>query len=56
MTDFAIQEQIKTIKKVTTKASKSKEAALKFLIDAGIIREEKAENTKEKQTLKKKKS
>ena len=39
MTDFAIQEQIKSIKKATDKALKSKEAARKFLADADIIEE-----------------
>jgi len=39
MTDFAIQEQIKAIKKSTNNALKSKEAARKFLADAGIIKE-----------------
>lgn len=37
MTDDAIQEQIDTIKKATNKAARSKESALKFLEDAGII-------------------
>ncbi len=41
MTDFAIKEQIEIIKKATEKASKSKTAALKFLIDAGIMVETK---------------
>lgn len=33
----AIQSQIEVIKKATQIASASKEAALKFLVDAGII-------------------
>lgn len=37
MTDDAIQEQIDLIKKATSKAARSKESALKFLKDAGII-------------------
>lgn len=39
MTDFAIQEQIKAIKKATNNALKSKTAARKFLSDAGILKE-----------------
>lgn len=41
MTDFAIREQIETIKRATDKAAQSKETALKFLTDAGIIKETK---------------
>lgn len=37
MTQTLIQEQINTIKKATKKASKSKESALRFLKDAGIV-------------------
>ena len=37
MTDIAIQEQIKDIKKATEKALESKRASLKFLVAAGII-------------------
>ncbi len=37
MTDSAVKAQIKTIKDATKKASKSKESALKFLSDAGIL-------------------
>ncbi len=48
MTDFAIKEQIKAIKKATDKASKSKESALKFLVDAGIIKAEKNTSSKKK--------
>lgn len=44
-----IQAQIDTINKATEEASKSKESALKFLYDAGIIRDEKpAVSTKPK--------
>lgn len=39
MTDFAINEQLSAIKKATDNALKSKEAALKFLQDAGIVRD-----------------
>ena len=37
MTDILIKEQVKTIEKATKEASKSKESAIKFLQDAGII-------------------
>ena len=37
MTTTFIKEQIRTIEKATHTASKSKESALKFLKDAGII-------------------
>ena len=37
MSTTAIQEQIKTIKKATDKAVKTKATALSFLKDAGII-------------------
>ena len=40
MTQAAIQEQVNIIKVATQNATKSKEAARKFLIDAGIIKEE----------------
>jgi hypothetical protein len=39
----SIQSQVDVIKRATQIASKSKETALKFLIDAGIV---KKENTK----------
>jgi len=38
MTQIAIDQQIEAIKKVTQEALKSPETALKFLIDAGIIK------------------
>ncbi len=37
MTSISIQEQIETIKKATEKAVRSKQSAIKFLRDAGII-------------------
>jgi hypothetical protein len=40
MTQIAIDQQIEAIHKVTTEALKSKESALKFLRDAGIIKPE----------------
>ncbi len=49
MTQIAVKTQVEAIKKATAKALKSKEAALKFLTDAGIIKEEKSQkSTKEK--------
>ena len=41
MTQIAVQTQVEAIKKATEKALQSKEAALKFLTDAGILKEEK---------------
>lgn len=38
MTQIAIQKQVEAIIKVTKEASKTKETARQFLIDAGIIR------------------
>lgn len=35
------QQQIEAIKRVTEEALKSKESALKLLVDAGIVKEEK---------------
>lgn len=40
MTQIAISQQIEAIQKATQKALKSKEAAHKFLVDAGIIKEQ----------------
>lgn len=39
MTQIAIQKQVAALIKVTREASKTKETARQFLIDAGIIRE-----------------
>ena len=41
MNPTAIQEQVNVIKMATEKALQSKEAALKFLVSAGIISQEK---------------
>jgi formylmethanofuran dehydrogenase subunit E-like metal-binding protein len=41
MTQIAINQQIEAIKKVTREAMKTKESALKFLVDAGIVKEKK---------------
>lgn len=38
MTDYAIQEQIRTIKKASDKATKSKASALQFLAAAGLVK------------------
>ncbi len=51
MKEFAIIEQIESIKKATVQATKSKESAIKFLTDAGIIEGE----LNEKKIIKKKK-
>lgn len=48
MTDFTIKEQIETIKRATDTAAKSKESALKFLTDAGIIEEQKDKRNSDK--------
>lgn len=45
MTQIAIQTQVEAIKKATEKALKSKESALKFLSDAGILKDEKKNTT-----------
>jgi hypothetical protein len=45
MTQIAIQSQVEAIKKATAKALQSKESALKFLTDAGILKEEKSNKT-----------
>ena len=45
MTETAIKEQIKAIERATEKAMKSKETALKFLQDAGIIKTHAAAQT-----------
>jgi len=52
MTQIAIQTQIEAIKKATEKALQSKEAALKFLTDAGIIKEEEERPQKPKKETK----
>ncbi len=43
MTQTAINTQIEVIKQATQEALKSKEAAHKFLVDAGIVKEKKEE-------------
>ena len=41
MTQIAIQQQIEVIRKASAEALKSKETARQFLIDAGIIKDQK---------------
>lgn len=41
MTQIAINKQIEAINQVTREALKTKESALKFLVDAGIVKEKK---------------
>lgn len=45
MTSQTAQQQIETIKQVTEEALKTKETALKLLVDAGIIKDEKPKET-----------
>jgi len=40
MTDILVEEQIKVIKRATKTASKSKETAIRFLEEAGIIKKQ----------------
>jgi hypothetical protein len=54
MTQIAINQQIEAIRQVTAEVIKSKESALKFLKDAGIIREIPPDNTKHHAEKKKK--
>ena len=49
MTDVLIQQQIEAIKKTAAQARKTKEGALKFLVDARIITGK--ESGKKNQTL-----
>ena len=48
MTKTAIQEQVDIIRAATQNATRSKEAAQKFLVDAGIIKDETKEAKKKK--------
>ena len=45
MTQSAIQKQIEVIRQASAEARKSKESARQFLIDAGIIKEERKTQT-----------
>lgn len=55
MSNSAVQAQVEIINKATQIASQSKEAAIKFLMDAGIMKQEKKEpennSVKEKKTI-----
>lgn len=53
MTQVAIQAQVDAIKKATEKALKSRETALKFLMDAGIVSGKDKNATASKQVKKK---
>jgi hypothetical protein len=55
MTQIAIQAQVDAIKKVTQEALKSKETALKFLVDAGIVQEDSSSKQSTPQKEEKKK-
>jgi len=55
MTDHLVKEQVKTIEKATKEASKSKETALKFLQDAGIIEKQNGHKHPPQDNSKKKK-
>jgi hypothetical protein len=48
MTKAAIQEQVDIIRAATQNATRSKEAAQKFLVDAGIIKHETKDAKKKK--------
>lgn len=47
MTQYEIKQQISDIREVTEEATKSKESALKFLRDAGIIKGDNEEQIKQ---------
>jgi hypothetical protein len=49
MSPAAIQEQVNIIKLASEKALQSKEAALKFLVNAGIIELDKDKDKEEKE-------
>ena len=53
MTQIAIQQQIEAIRKTTEEALKTKESALKFLKDAGIISDKAAQASKSSDKKKK---
>lgn len=53
MSTVAIAEQIKVIKEVTSQAAKSKEAALAFLTQAGLISNDHKERQEVKPTANK---
>ncbi|HEY4065223.1 MAG TPA: hypothetical protein VGM30_25155 [Puia sp.] len=45
MTQIAIQQQIEAIRQATADALRSKESARQFLIDAGIIKDDKKQQS-----------
>jgi hypothetical protein len=49
MTKAAIQEQVDIIRAATQNATRSKAAAQKFLVHAGIIKNESKDSKKEKE-------
>ncbi len=55
MTQIAINTQVNAIKKATQDALKSKESALKFLVDAGIVKKSENPSTNTKVETPKKK-
>ena len=48
MTQIAVQEQIDAMKKTAEKALRSKETALRFLVEAGIVKEKQVNEPKRK--------
>ncbi len=48
MTDEQIARQIEVLKSVGKEASRNKETAIKFLRDAGILKDEEAKRSKKK--------
>jgi hypothetical protein len=54
MTQTEFQAQLKAIKNVTEEALKSKEAAHKFLVDAGIVQDEEMGHLSKSSDIKKK--
>ena len=50
MNNFAIQEQLEAIKNATNRASRTKETALQFLKDAGIVSEPKRDANSQRVT------
>jgi len=48
MTDEQVKENIEILERATKKASKNKKTAIKFLRDAGILRDEDIKASKKK--------
>lgn len=55
LTKTAIQEQINALKAATTKAVRSRKTAIKYLPDAGLLRDEKDSGEKQKENDEQKK-